>query len=321
MAAFMNNFVGDGNGYVGNLDLDPEVARTISLTADWHDANEDRWGLRVTPYYTDVQDYIDAVQWNAATNLARTPAVTNAYTVLRYTNQSARLYGVDLSGLRVFFPPERVLDADTFAKINAMGFDFTLVDQMVHLRRWFGREAALGQDGFRINRMHNIGTFAINDHVSTVRFDVHDKGAALALRRWGGWLAVLGFLNREAEAFEQPPRRLAVQAALIDHQAVRALATFQRGTHLSPPIVSTRSTSRRISNCPSPWCTPRDTSRQSGSSVGVFASRSAAGSGTTSPPHRRAGHRVPRHARPRRSSVVRPPAAPAGRAAGGDRLP
>ncbi len=93
------------------------------------------------------------------------------------------IYGVDLSGLRVFFPPERVLDGDSFAKINAMGFDFTLVDQMVHLRRWFGREAALGQDGFRINRMHNTGTFAINDQVSTVRFDVHDKGAALALRR------------------------------------------------------------------------------------------------------------------------------------------
>ena len=38
MAAFMNNVVGDGNGYVGDVDLKPEVARTVSITADWHDA-------------------------------------------------------------------------------------------------------------------------------------------------------------------------------------------------------------------------------------------------------------------------------------------
>ena len=30
MAAMMNNIVGDGNGYVGNLDLQPEVAHTLS---------------------------------------------------------------------------------------------------------------------------------------------------------------------------------------------------------------------------------------------------------------------------------------------------
>ena len=64
MAAFMNNFVGDGNGYVGNLGLQPEVAGILSLTGDWHDAGRERWDLKVTPYYTYVQDYIDAVQWD-----------------------------------------------------------------------------------------------------------------------------------------------------------------------------------------------------------------------------------------------------------------
>ena len=97
MAALMNNFVGDGNGYVGNLGLEPEVARTISLTADWHDATENRWGLRLTPYYTDVQDYIDAVQWDSVKNAPRTVPVVNNFTVLKYVNQSARLYGVDLA--------------------------------------------------------------------------------------------------------------------------------------------------------------------------------------------------------------------------------
>lgn len=97
MAAFMNNFVGDGNGYVGNLDLKPEVARTVSLTADWHDVNRDTWGVKITPYYTYVQDYIDAVQWNSDTNAPRIVPVVDNFTVLKYFNQSAQLYGLDLS--------------------------------------------------------------------------------------------------------------------------------------------------------------------------------------------------------------------------------
>ncbi len=97
MAAFMNNFVGDGNGYVGNVDLNPEVASTVSLTGDWHDAKQERWGIRVTPYYTYVEDYIDAVQWDSMTNAPRIVPVVDNFTVLRYVNQSARLYGVDLA--------------------------------------------------------------------------------------------------------------------------------------------------------------------------------------------------------------------------------
>lgn len=97
MAAVMNNYVGDGNGYVGNPDLKPEKAHTLSTTFDWH-ATDRNWEFKATPYYTHVTDYIDAVQWNAATNSARTTLLRDQFTVLRYTNQSARLYGLDLSG-------------------------------------------------------------------------------------------------------------------------------------------------------------------------------------------------------------------------------
>jgi len=90
MAAVMNNFVGDGNGYVGDINLKPEVARTLSLAADWHAAGEKPWGVRVAPYYTFVKDYIDA-----ACNGASCP--DGQFNVLKYVNQSALLYGVDVS--------------------------------------------------------------------------------------------------------------------------------------------------------------------------------------------------------------------------------
>ncbi|MCW5592392.1 MAG: TonB-dependent receptor [Burkholderiales bacterium] len=97
MAAVMNNLVGDGNGYVGNLDLKRETAGTVSATFDWH-APDRAWELRFTPYYTRVSDYIDAVQWNAATNAPATVQATNQFVVLKYVNHSARLQGFDLSG-------------------------------------------------------------------------------------------------------------------------------------------------------------------------------------------------------------------------------
>ena len=89
MAATMNNFVGDGNGYVGDPDLKPEVAHTVSASIDWH-AEDRRWRLRATPYVTQVSDYIDAVK--------RAGWLPDQFNVLDYANQSARLVGADLSG-------------------------------------------------------------------------------------------------------------------------------------------------------------------------------------------------------------------------------
>jgi iron complex outermembrane receptor protein len=97
MAAFMNNMVGDGNGYIGNTDLAPEVSRMVSLTADWHDPKQSKWGLKVTPYYTYVDNYIDAVQWDSAKNAPRAVPIVNNFTVLKYVNQSAEIYGLDLA--------------------------------------------------------------------------------------------------------------------------------------------------------------------------------------------------------------------------------
>jgi iron complex outermembrane receptor protein len=91
MAMTMNNWVNDGNGYVGNLDLKPEVAHTLSLSADWHDAGKALWNVKITPYYSLVNNYIDA-QCLAAS------CPSNQYNYLTLINQDAYLYGLDLSG-------------------------------------------------------------------------------------------------------------------------------------------------------------------------------------------------------------------------------
>ncbi|MBF0426799.1 MAG: TonB-dependent receptor [Magnetococcales bacterium] len=103
MAMEMVNLVGDGNYYLGNLDLKPEVAHTFSATADWHDGARGRWGLRVTPYVTHVEDYIDARRCptavcGASTAVTNSLTATSGFVYLQYVNQSARLYGMDVEG-------------------------------------------------------------------------------------------------------------------------------------------------------------------------------------------------------------------------------
>ena len=98
-AANMNNTYGDGNGYVGNLDLDPETSHTISFTADFHDSSRSISLIRVTPYFTYVDDYIDAV---ACSKVGKTcPSRSDGFSNLSFKNQSAKIYGFDLSAYQL----------------------------------------------------------------------------------------------------------------------------------------------------------------------------------------------------------------------------
>ena len=92
MTSIMNNFAGDGNGYVGNPNLKPEVANTLSSSVDWHAADGEAWQFKLSPYYSYVQNYIDARRYDASST------ATTGYVVLQYVNQNAQLYGVDVSG-------------------------------------------------------------------------------------------------------------------------------------------------------------------------------------------------------------------------------
>jgi iron complex outermembrane receptor protein len=113
----MVNWAGDANGYVGNLNLQPEVANTLSATADWHDATHQQWGLSVTPYYTYIQDYIDAV---ACATVGKTcPTRTDGFVNLSFANQNARLYGVDVSGYKQLL---KVSDYGSFTATGMLSY-------------------------------------------------------------------------------------------------------------------------------------------------------------------------------------------------------
>jgi iron complex outermembrane receptor protein len=90
--AMINTF-GDGAGYVGNLDLKPEVANTFSATLDLHDSSKKEWGFKLTPYYTMIQDYIDIESLGTAT-----AGGYNGIQLLRFVNNDAIMFGADVSG-------------------------------------------------------------------------------------------------------------------------------------------------------------------------------------------------------------------------------
>ena len=101
MAAIMNNYVGDGNGYFGNPNLKPETAYTASAAWDLHTDERD-YVVKASPFYSYVNNYIDAMQWtgNAVQGyqLPTNSPVRNKFVTLQYVNQNANLAGVDLDG-------------------------------------------------------------------------------------------------------------------------------------------------------------------------------------------------------------------------------
>ena len=94
MCSGMINWYGDGNGYVGNLDLKPEVANTLSFTADWYDNARKNWEVKVTPYYTYINDYIDVNYYSNKTWVGG----SEIRNILQFANHDARIYGLDVSG-------------------------------------------------------------------------------------------------------------------------------------------------------------------------------------------------------------------------------
>lgn len=113
MVMNMVNLVGDGNGYVGNLNLSPEKAHTVSVTASMHDATKQDWQLNITPYFTYVDDFIDAVSCASIGKVC--PSRSDGFSNLSLDNQSAALYGADIAG-RI-----KLFENNGFGSVDAKG--------------------------------------------------------------------------------------------------------------------------------------------------------------------------------------------------------
>lgn len=229
MAALMNNTVGDGNGYFGNVDLKPEVAHTLNITGDWHAADK-RWGVKASPYYSHVKDYIDAVQWNgnAVTGAARTTNLTNQYTVLRYVNQSARLYGLDLSAYTQVAKGTGFGDFTLAGQINWVdGENRDTGDNLYNLMPLNGKLALTQKWGAWSSSLEGVFV-AGKDDVSSTRNELRTSGYSLFnLRASYEWKQVrldFGVENLFDRAYDLP-----LGGAYVGQGTTMTLATTPTG--------------------------------------------------------------------------------------------
>ncbi|MGA2889305.1 MAG: TonB-dependent receptor [Terracidiphilus sp.] len=91
MASGMIGWFGDGNYYVGNVGLKPEIANTVSGTASWRNPALKPWEIKLTSHLTYIQSYIDV------DTLATVISGMSSFAQLRFANHNARIYGADLS--------------------------------------------------------------------------------------------------------------------------------------------------------------------------------------------------------------------------------
>lgn len=100
MAMSMIGWFGDGNGYVGDINLKPETAHTVTAA---YQIDKSLWRAEINAWYTDVDDYIDAEVIGQFNNSGLTSGERNK---LQFTNLDAKLMGASLSAAREMFENE-----------------------------------------------------------------------------------------------------------------------------------------------------------------------------------------------------------------------
>ncbi|HRF74045.1 MAG TPA: TonB-dependent receptor plug domain-containing protein [Accumulibacter sp.] len=212
MAMSMVNWFGDGNGYVGNLELKPEVAHTVSASASWHDATGERWGVTVSPYYTHVEDYVDALRCSGGTgmspcqgsNLTR----SDGFVYLQFVNQSARLYGADVSGHFPLLQDGAVGSVRMTAVVSYVrGTNTETDDNLYHIMPLNAKLALVQRSGNWTNTVEGVLVGAKSE-VSQVRNELATSGYGLLNLRssyeWKQLRIDLGVENVFDRFYESP---------------------------------------------------------------------------------------------------------------------
>ncbi|MBU2977189.1 TonB-dependent receptor [Alteromonas sp. C1M14] len=91
MAMSMIGWFGDGNGYVGDINLKPETAHTVTAA---YQIDKQLWRAEINAWYTDVEDYIDADVIGQFNSSGLDSGERN---LLQFTNLDAKLMGASIS--------------------------------------------------------------------------------------------------------------------------------------------------------------------------------------------------------------------------------
>jgi iron complex outermembrane receptor protein len=257
MAALGNGFAGDGNYYVGNINLKPETANTLSVsyglhdTGSYKDGGNREWELKVTPYYSYVEDYIDVERCAVSgTNGSRCPGGMN-YTKnqttktlpveLQYVNQNAEIYGADFYGR---MPLAYSDEYGKFGLVGVAGFDHG-----TNLVTGGGLYHMMPLNA-KLTLTHNLGNWSsaaelqlvdAKTDVETVRNELQTPGYALVNLRtsyqWGQVRFDLGVENLFDKQYYSPlggaylGNALQVNAEAASNAALTPLAGMGRNIY------------------------------------------------------------------------------------------
>lgn len=200
MAMTMTGWFGDLNGYVGDPDLDPEVAHTASFTAGWSGARKG-WEFKATPYYTYVEDYIGVRKIGDSMMM---PDVV----FLQFANHDAELYGLNLSGSLL------LAESSQFGRFALTGVASYVHGEnadtgvsLYHMMPWNGRLALTHTLGGWTNSIE-VYAVAGKHNVDTVRNEMETGGYALlnlaTSYEWANARIDLGIKNVLDTYFEDP---------------------------------------------------------------------------------------------------------------------
>ncbi len=213
----MQNLINNGEGaglhrslnvhdiYQRKLNL--HITPTLASALQWAKTDPDDPDAWRRTRYADGPEFNNWIKELAATGTVHLLASTFSDHILPFftadfNNDNAELaaeflgglYGVEFTTNSVFWTPERVLDDGVLGKILSMGYRSTIIDQNSHMWYWLGRTVALGDDGYRINKINDVSCFVINNSVDQYKYTVYDGGIAMALR---------GLFNRRARSDTQ----------------------------------------------------------------------------------------------------------------------
>jgi iron complex outermembrane receptor protein len=180
MSSSMTSFAGDGNGYVGDPDLKPEVAHHLAATLRLAAADGKR-GLTAGVYHSRVEDFIDAVKLGE---------LSRGFVQLRFANVEARLFGFDASAYAQVWDNEalgRGTLSGTLAWVDGENLDSG--DDLYHMTPLTARIALEQRKG----RWTNVAEVEL----------VGEKDQANALRREPGTSAYALFNLRTSWAGER----------------------------------------------------------------------------------------------------------------------